>query len=404
MQTFLTDESGFSLVESMVAAVVLILGVGAILYGLVGAGQGSQTGQRQDIAAAIATQELERLRSLPYVSLALNASPTTLPDGRLVGGQFQALTGHPAEDLVIPGSGSTIAPTGTGSVGGQGYTVYRVISWGDQSCPLAQGVVTALSNAVAGLYNANASVEGSLNVLNAVSGTASLNVAISDVANLLNQLLGGLLSSAYTNLSSALSAASTLTRTSGTGLQNLLANINSDLTGLGSSGLIDSSGHLTITSLDLCHLPRLSSLIALPSLTNLTNLTAGLTGSGGVQASLTDLQSQAQASAGFGLLTPSGTVNNTTASVQADNGNISAAVSSSGSLGAAKLGAVHSALANLKTILDCVKNVGGCLNTGNHVDKRISVAVVLDATRAGIGVTKAVWMSSLMTDPQDGLL
>jgi hypothetical protein len=44
------------------------------------------------------------------------------------------------------------------------------------------------------------------------------------------------------------------------------------------------------------------------------------------------------------------------------------------------------------------------LSTGTHVMKRISVAVLLGSTRTGVGATRAVWMSSMMSDPQDGLL
>jgi phosphotransacetylase len=90
--------------------------------------------------------------------------------------------------------------------------------------------------------------------------------------------------------------------------------------------------------------------------------------------------------------------------LSADNTSISASMSSSGGLSSSVIGAVHTSLTNLRNVLNCVNNIGGCTLTGTHVVKRISVAVVLDPTRAGVGPRKAIWMSSLVTDPSDGLL
>jgi Tfp pilus assembly protein PilV len=388
-------QAGFTLVEVMVGAMVTVIGVGAVLYGFVGVGKGSETAQRQDVAAAIATQELERMRSYPYSSLALSSNPVTLPDGRLVNGgtQFQA-TSAATEDLVSASAGSSLAPSSTVAAiaGRPGYTVYRVISWADQSCPLTATGLNNLSNALAGLAGASAGVQATLNGLNgAVSGTTSLSAAVGDLAG----LLGGLLSSAATALRNDLNSTIGLVNAT-TGLQSALSPITGDLSALQSAGLIDSAGHLKVAALDLCHLPRLSSLLTLPDLAGLTGLSTALTGSGGVQANLTDLQARATAAAGFTLLTPAATITGTDASVQADNNSIQAAVNSSGSLSPAKLAAVDKMLKDLANVLT--------LSTGTHVMKRISVAVVLDPSRSGVGPAKAVWMSSLMSDPQDGLL
>jgi hypothetical protein len=92
------------------------------------------------------------------------------------------------------------------------------------------------------------------------------------------------------------------------------------------------------------------------------------------------------------------------ADLSAQNSSIGTDISATGSLSPSNISLVHTGLTGLKNVLDCVNNTGGCTSTGTHVVKRISVAVVISQNRSGVGPVQAVWMSSLLTDPQDGIL
>ena len=406
-------EEGYSLPEVLVAALILVIGIGGLMSVFVSAGKGSQTSSRQDVAAIAATQELESMRSYPYASLALNSQVAALPDGRLIigGTQFQA-TSKKAEDLVTP-----VAPCGTsittscspfaavshGSMDGTPYTVYRVISWADQSCPTD---LTSLSDAVSALYGAMNTVEATLNALNGAAGTqGSIASAQSHIQSLVGSLAGlpllHQLLAAVQGLQNDLGQFGSLVSSSlPTGLQNELSAIQSDLTYLRSQSLIDGSGHVSVPSVDLCHLPKLT----LPNGAQFRALATVLTDSTvGVETSLTSGQADVTAAAGYSIGTPVGDVTATDSSLSSDNGSIQAGIASSAALSPTAIGLVHDGLTNLKNLLNCADGVGGCL-TGTHVTKRISVAVVLNPARAGVGPEQAVWMSSLVTDPSDGLL
>ena len=397
-------QAGYSLPEVLIAALILAVGIGALMMLFANAGQGSQTSSRQDVAAAVASQELENMRSYPYSSLALSDSPQSLPDGRLVNGQFQPTSG-PAEDLVTSAAGGLAAVPPLQVMNGVSYQVYRVVSWTNQSCPLSAEALSRMSNAIATLYTAINTVEGTLNTLNGTTGTQGLIArAQSNISSLVNGLLGSLLT-AYQSLQNHITQLSSLlSPTLSTGLQNELSAIQGDLNYLRSQNLIDSTGHLTITSLDLCHLPRL----ALPNITQFTTLATALTDPQvGVENSLSTSSTSAQAelslAVGFNSLTGLGVITGTDGNLSGDNTNIQTSMSSNGALSGAAISAVHTGLTDLKSVLNCVNNLGGCL-TGTHVTKRISVAVVLTSPHAGVGPQQAVWMSSLVTDPSDGLL
>jgi hypothetical protein len=193
-----------------------------------------------------------------------------------------------------------------------------------------------------------------------------------------------------------------------TGLQGKLATVWSDLQSLAGNGYLTTSGLTTaglnkLSSLDLCELTQQT----MPNPSTFTSFATGLTGSngtGGVYADLSGTSPGAEfesnLAAGFSLLTPPSTVTTGDATVQADNSGITAAVSSSGALNSSTTASIQS---GLTTLINCVfSSSNSCLITP-HV-KRISVAVVLDSTRKGVGPSDAVWMSSVVSDPTDGLL
>jgi hypothetical protein len=148
-------EDGFTIVEVLVAALVLVAGSFATFGLLRAAALNTQRAKGSQVALDRAQQEIEALRSLPNEQLALTAAPpgTTeplSPNLRVRNGEF-ALTKTPLGDygnLVVNGgslyrggfvSGGVVNPGPTpfssGDVSGD---VYRYVVWrNDTSCPEA---------------------------------------------------------------------------------------------------------------------------------------------------------------------------------------------------------------------------------------------------------------------------
>jgi len=145
-------ESGLTIIEVVVASVVLVLGAGAA-FGVLGAAtKNAQRAKATQVALDLAQEELERLHVLPYEDLALSTQPGTGSDpldpaSRVQGGEF-ALTRSPLGDyrpLAID-EAQGISPesefeTGDGEAGGIRGTIYRYVVWQDdpncseEECP-----------------------------------------------------------------------------------------------------------------------------------------------------------------------------------------------------------------------------------------------------------------------------
>ena len=140
-------ESGLTIVEVLVASVILVLGAGAT-FGLLGAAtKNAQRAKATQVTLDLAQEELERLHGLPYESLALNTAPTSVPGNllnprsRVSGSQF-ALKRSPVGEygtLVLdPEKG--ISPeseffSGDTEQGGVTGTIYRFVVWrNDPTC------------------------------------------------------------------------------------------------------------------------------------------------------------------------------------------------------------------------------------------------------------------------------
>jgi prepilin-type N-terminal cleavage/methylation domain-containing protein len=151
-------ESGFTMVEVLVAMVILAIGAMTTFSLLTAATRNAQRAKGSQVALEYAEQELEFLRSLQDKSLALTAAPphasqALSPDYRVSNGTF-ALTRQPVgnyQNLVVNGgslygggeiAGGIISPGPTpftsGDVKGK---VYRYIVWrndpkcSETSCP-----------------------------------------------------------------------------------------------------------------------------------------------------------------------------------------------------------------------------------------------------------------------------
>jgi Tfp pilus assembly protein PilV len=140
------DEAGFTVVEVVIAALVLVIG-GLAVFSLISAAiRNNYRSEQSQVVNDQLQQELEKVKQLPYAQVALTSLPTHSTDAanpsfRVSGTQFNVnRTGSPANfNLVYNGghsnetggsvSGGAVAPTGSfhnGSVNGQ---IYRYVVW-----------------------------------------------------------------------------------------------------------------------------------------------------------------------------------------------------------------------------------------------------------------------------------
>jgi type II secretory pathway pseudopilin PulG len=147
------SESGFTIVEVMVAALILVIGAAALMTALAGARKATYRGEQSQVANDIAQREMEALRATPYTKLAMTSTPghstdQSDPRYRVSSGNFD-LTGDDADPdpapMVVDGgtlvkggtvSGGTInpgpQPFTSGDVSG---TIQRFVVWqNDQHC------------------------------------------------------------------------------------------------------------------------------------------------------------------------------------------------------------------------------------------------------------------------------
>ncbi len=71
------DEAGFTLIEALIAIIILVFGLVAITNLMIVAASSNSVANQSTATAALATQELERLKSLTY------AAPEMQPGGSL---------------------------------------------------------------------------------------------------------------------------------------------------------------------------------------------------------------------------------------------------------------------------------------------------------------------------------
>jgi prepilin-type N-terminal cleavage/methylation domain-containing protein len=155
-----TSERGFTVVEVMVAVLLLTVGLVGTMQAFISSDGANLTTQRAQALSTAAEQELEQLRAMSYSSLALSSIPTATTDGNQPGDN----SGDPSDpdywisgaNLLIPndfaqetsGTLPTVASTGEVLIGGgtvppgpvtltsDGFTVtvYRFISWVNDTC------------------------------------------------------------------------------------------------------------------------------------------------------------------------------------------------------------------------------------------------------------------------------
>lgn len=139
-------EGGFTIVEVLVAILILVMGALATFGLLTDAIRNTQRAKGTQVALDRAQQEIEALRSLPYKQLALTATPTAetnrlSPNYRVLAGTFALVREPPSsyanmfvnavEGKVLPGP----EPFSSGDVSGK---IYRYVVWRkDEKCGTA---------------------------------------------------------------------------------------------------------------------------------------------------------------------------------------------------------------------------------------------------------------------------
>lgn len=203
LTTRVRDESGFTLIEAAVAMLLLVIGVLGSVSVFDSSRRESATGERLQVAQALAEAELERMRDVPYAELATDGAGTWPesggagdPAGRVVEGtepQFRA-SEDLGEPLALAAAGAGIDPYSEPeevTVAGSSFEmqVYRFVSWRDVECQVAD-----LSDLKAGYEDLLAQLSTRLNNIAGTGGRLDQLVALpiarlpNAVRNRLNQL------------------------------------------------------------------------------------------------------------------------------------------------------------------------------------------------------------------------
>lgn len=163
------QQDGFTIVEVLIAAFILLIGAGAVLKALSATAHNAQRGRETAVAYEIAQQEMEKVRALKFdqinlTSLPLASSDTKNPDNRVSGSTFNLNKTGTADfdNLVVDGGGlygggtidcsitpfspcispGSVLSTPT-SIGTVKIQIYRFVTWMDDpqcgtSCPGTQ--------------------------------------------------------------------------------------------------------------------------------------------------------------------------------------------------------------------------------------------------------------------------
>jgi len=115
------SESGFTIVEVMVAALILVIGAAALMTALAGARKATYRGEQSQVANDIAQREMEALRATPYTKLAMTSAPghstdQSDPRYRVSSGNF-ALERDGSNPAAMVVNGGTLVKGGTVSGG-----------------------------------------------------------------------------------------------------------------------------------------------------------------------------------------------------------------------------------------------------------------------------------------------
>jgi prepilin-type N-terminal cleavage/methylation domain-containing protein len=142
-------ERGMTLIEVIVAALIMAMVAMATFALLASATKNAQRARETQLTLDLAQEEIERLRSVPYEQLAISFAPTPSPssrnpDSRVSGSTFALKRSPVGEYAPLVVSEAGFSPhseftSGNPSSGGTTGTIYRYVVWrNDSSCPDTQ--------------------------------------------------------------------------------------------------------------------------------------------------------------------------------------------------------------------------------------------------------------------------
>ncbi len=361
-------EEGFTLVEALIAGVVLVVGLLATLTVFNGSRNQEASAERDQTAVALASSELESARSLGYSGIGMSAAPPTSGEGavldRVIGSQFRIradVDGDGEQNIENMILGGSLPPVSTGvQVGGEGFSVYRFVTWRDEECPLLE-----LDPLGGGLNNAfellDTRQEGLLGALDGVSNWPLLNNILvgATLRALVNPLLGGIDSRIVDVLDQNIDPA------------------------------IDSLQGVLENGVDLCDV----DLAAIEDLAEeMEALQAAVTT---LNVALNNLDSALD-----GILTLN-VVGVVTSLTNLINGTINGLVNT------AENALDHNTATATDDLLTAIQSTQATVESlavdTDQNTKRITIAVVPEDDRAGVGPFQPVWTSTVVTDPDEGL-
>jgi len=142
----LQAEEGFTIIEVLIAAVILVAGALAVFMTFSAAVHNVQRGRDTQAAISVAQREMEKVRSLPYEKILLKSTPVTSadannPNNRVSGTTFNLKRTGTAENatMAVSSSGEVEPVSSAFSVGGTNVTVYRYVVWRKDAAFCATG-------------------------------------------------------------------------------------------------------------------------------------------------------------------------------------------------------------------------------------------------------------------------
>jgi Tfp pilus assembly protein PilV len=140
------DEDGFTIIEVLVAAFILVLAALAVFMTLAAAVRNAQRGKETQVGISFAQREMEKVRALPYSQLAMKTAPgtsteATNPNSRVSGTSFDLDRGGTTANatMAISTSGEITPFSENATVGGTKVNVYRYVVWRKDTAYCATG-------------------------------------------------------------------------------------------------------------------------------------------------------------------------------------------------------------------------------------------------------------------------
>src|SRR5215207_132850 len=153
----LQGEDGFTVIEILVAATILVIGALAVFMTFTVAVKNVQRGRDSQASISVAQREMEKIRSLPYDKILLKTTPansaeTSNPNNRVSGATFNLNRTGASEfaTMAISASGEVEPTTSVFSVGGTKVTVYRYVVWRKDAAYCATGTNAEKQSCITG--------------------------------------------------------------------------------------------------------------------------------------------------------------------------------------------------------------------------------------------------------------